>query len=288
LSGPGQGVRSAARRLLRPPALAVLRAIFRMIDPVLVGWWAARMAPQPGPAAAELSRRLTGLVCPTASDIVGNHLRGLVLFGRPPTYGAGTGFEWCWFPMRAVITPDTAHVPKRLRTLMRRGEYEVRYNQDFETIMLQCQARHGTGWLTDDLISVYREVRDLGFLATIGLYRDGRLVSGMFGIEMGEAFTAMSMFHTEDNTGALVFAQCASEVCAKGRWRYVDFGLQNANFARYGATEMPTQQFLALALRSLGQLAAQDRPLTPAPPPGQPPRPACPERLASPQAAPSR
>jgi len=268
LSRPGQGWRRGARLLLRRPGLAVLRAIFRVLDPVAVGWWAARMARRPEQAATEMSRRVTALMRPTGPEIIGNYLRGLVLFGRPPTHGAGTGFEWCWFPRRAVITPESANVPKKLRPVLRRGDYEARYDQDFEVIMRECQARHGHGWLTDPLIEAYREVRDLGFLATLGMYRDGCLISGMWGIEIGRAFTVMSMFRTEDGTGALAFAQCAREVCAKGRWLYVDFGEQNANFARYGAMEMPTAEFLELALRSLAERGSIS-PAAAGPGPGQ-------------------
>jgi hypothetical protein len=85
------------RRAMRPCAIAALRGLFRVVDPVTVGCWAARPAKQPDHAAAELSRRVSSLVPPSGSEVVASFARGLVLLGRSATYGIGSGFEWCWF-----------------------------------------------------------------------------------------------------------------------------------------------------------------------------------------------
>lgn len=245
------GFRAGLRRAVRPCAIAALRGLFRMVDPVTVGCWAARLAKEPDHAAAELSRRISSLVPPTGPEVVASFARGLVLFGRSATYGIGSGFEWCWFPVRAVITPETAKVPKNLRRLMRRGELEARYDHDFEAIVQQCQNVHGQGWLTCPLIDVYREVHRLGFITSVGMYRDGRLVSGIWGVELGRVFSAMSMFHLEDNAGALLLGELATAVADAGRWSVVDFGALNPNFARYGAREMPAGQFIEIVMQGL-------------------------------------
>lgn len=257
------GFRAGLRRAVRPCAIAALRGLFRMVDPVTVGCWAARLAKEPDHAAAELSRRISSLVPPTGPEVVASFARGLVLFGRSATYGIGSGFEWCWFPVRAVITPETAKVPKNLRRLMRRGELEARYDHDFEAIVQQCQNVHGQGWLTCPLIDVYREVHRLGFITSVGMYRDGRLVSGIWGVELGRVFSAMSMFHLEDNAGALLLGELATAVADAGRWSVVDFGALNPNFARYGAREMPAGQFIEIVMQGLKADRPPAAPLAP-------------------------
>ena len=82
---------------------------------------------------------------PTAPEVIANYTRGLVLFGRSGSRWAP--FEWRSFPLRAVITPETAKVPKRLRSIRRRGEIEVRFDDDFEAIIRCFQERRGT-WIT--------------------------------------------------------------------------------------------------------------------------------------------
>ena len=60
-------------------------------------------------------------------------------------------------------------------------------------------------WITPALIDVYREVRSLGFISTVGTYRDGQLVGGLWGIGIGDAFGLMSMFHREDMLARLLW-----------------------------------------------------------------------------------
>jgi leucyl/phenylalanyl-tRNA--protein transferase len=185
---------------------------------------------------------------PSASEIVANYARGWVLFGHP--FKVIHGLEWHRFPQRAVITQETAHVPKRLRELQRRLQLEVRFDEDFEMMVEHCREGR-SGWLTDEAVSAYRSVHDLGFSATVGTYRDGRLVGGMWGITVGRTFTIMSMFHLEDNAGSLALAAVAERVMAGDRWSLVDFGFLNANFKRYGGSYISTEEFCELIWRSM-------------------------------------
>jgi leucyl/phenylalanyl-tRNA---protein transferase len=179
---------------------------------------------------------------PTAPEVVGNYTRGLVLFGR--SGARWVKFEWRSFPTRAVITKETAKVPKSLHRIQRRGEMEVRFDQDFEEIIRGCQeGRTAWMWITPALIDVYRDVRSLGFISTVGTYRDGRLVGGLWGIGIGDAFGLMSMFHREDHAGSLAMAALVNALLHEGRWSVVDFGVMTPNFSRYGAQEVSSAEF---------------------------------------------
>jgi Leu/Phe-tRNA-protein transferase len=94
-------------------------------------------------------------------------------------------------------------------------------------------------------------VHRLGFITSLGMHRDGRLVSGIWGVELGRVFSAMSMFHPEDNAGALLLGEPATVVADGKRWSVVDFGARNPNVARYGAQEMPAGQFIEIMMQGL-------------------------------------
>ncbi len=247
----GLSARRMVKPALRPVAVAGLRCVFRVVDPVTVSWWGARLARQPDRTASEIARRVGALIPPTAADVVGNYARGLLLAGRAAGDGEANGFEWLYHPQRAVITAGTAHVPKRLRPILRRGDLKVRFNQDFDAIIEQCQAQHGGGWLTAELIEVYRDVHRHGFAGTVGTYRDGQLVGGFWGVQLGRVFSIESMFHTEDHAGAVALATVAESLSGDGPWSVVDCVSLNANFARYGFTEIPAEQFTELVLSNL-------------------------------------
>jgi leucyl/phenylalanyl-tRNA---protein transferase len=185
---------------------------------------------------------------PSAAEIAANYTRGWVLFGvRAPGLA---GLEWRRFPNRAVITSETAHVPKRLRSIQRSQDLVVRYDEDFEAIVEHCREGR-SGWLTDEAVDAYRSLHELGFVATVGAYRDGRLVGGMWGITVGRVFGIMSMFHLENHAGALALAAVVDCVRDGERWSVVDCGQLNENFKRYGAQEIPSDQFCELVWRSL-------------------------------------
>jgi len=182
---------------------------------------------------------------PTAPEVIDNYTRGLVLFGRSDA--RWVKFEWRTFPMRAVITKETAKVPKSLHRIQRRGEMEVRFDQDFEAIIRGCQeGRTGWMWITPALIDVYREAYGLGLVSTVGTYRDGQLVGGLWGIGLGSAFGLMSMFHREDHAGSLAMAALVNALLRDDRWSVIDFGQMTPNFARYGAREITTSEFCEL------------------------------------------
>jgi leucyl/phenylalanyl-tRNA---protein transferase len=177
---------------------------------------------------------------PAPSEVLANYARGWVLFGIPDNRMAS--LEWRTFPRRAIITPETAKVPKRLRPIQRRSELEVRFDHDFETIVRHCQEGRD-GWLTPETVDVYRRVHALGFISTVGTYRDGRLVGGLWGVVLGRTFGIMSMFHTEDHSGSLALAALIEEVRDGDRWSMADCGQLKENFVRYGAFEVPIEQF---------------------------------------------
>jgi leucyl/phenylalanyl-tRNA--protein transferase len=248
-----RSARSVFRSAVRPFAAAGMRCALKVVGPGTVGLWAARLASQPEQAAAEIARRVSSLAARTPAEVVGNYARGYLLFGRATGPLEPNGFEWSRFPRRAIITAETARVPKRLRTIQRRGELEVRYNTDFYEIIRHCRAQHGGGWITPELIDVYHEVYRRGFAGSVATYRDGQLAGGFWGVGVGGVLSIMSMFHLEDHAGALALAAVADSLSGGGPWSVIDCIELNPNFARYGFSEIPIQKFEELVLEGLRQ-----------------------------------
>jgi leucyl/phenylalanyl-tRNA--protein transferase len=179
----------------------------------------------------------------TASDIVANYARGWVLFGRPDTRLAP--LIWRRFDTRAIITPESGKVPRRLRSVIRKEALEIRFNEDFDAVMEHTRSGRA-GWLTPGAVRAYREVAALGLGSTVGAYRDGELVGGLWGLEIGRTFGILSMFHLESHAGSIALSALVESVRERRRWTLIDCGGLNENFARYGAYEVPTTQFSEL------------------------------------------
>ncbi len=153
------------------------------------------------------------------------------------------------FKARAVIDAASAHVPKRVQTYARRDGITVRFDQDFDAIVDGC-VRGRITWITPGLRALYRQLYQLGYVSCVGTYRDGRLIGGLWGLVIGGTFGLMSMFHEEDHAGAVAFAALVSSIKTGERWSLLDVGCLNANYARYGAWELPLAEFVALVLQN--------------------------------------
>jgi leucyl/phenylalanyl-tRNA--protein transferase len=246
---PRDSAQRGSRRILEAVTPQALKD--RMPDPVRRGvktiYVPAIMAVQRLAAKPRISYSWSN---PRASEVVANYTRGLVLFGRSDARRAV--FEWHSPPTRAVIAQDTAKIPRALRPVRRRADLEVRVDQDFEAIVHSCQqGRSGWVWITPALIDVYREVNQLGFVRTVGTYRDGQLVGGLWGIGVGRVFGIMSMFHRENNAGTLALGALVDVVRDDGRWSAIDCGTMLPHFALYGASEISQEQFCELIWHTL-------------------------------------
>ena len=188
---------------------------------------------------------------PTASQVIASYTRGLILCGRLPAFPSR--FMWLSYPARYIITPETAKIPRDVRRTQRRSDLKVKFNEDFEDIIHACrEGRDHWVWLTDHLIDVYREVHRLGFVDTVGVYRDDNLVAGLWGISVGRVFAIMSVFHRESGAGSLAIGAVIESVTDNGRWSIVDSGeMNNPNYARFGAFEIPREELCELIWQNL-------------------------------------
>jgi len=134
----------------------------------------------------------------------------------------------------------------------RRLKLEVRFDEDFEAIVEHCREGR-SGWLSDELVGAYRRVRDLGLVSTVGTYRDGHLVGGLWGITVGRTLGIQSAFHRENHAGSLALVAVAEKVREGQRWSMVDVVLPSDHYERYGAREIPTEEFCELVWRSMVQ-----------------------------------
>ena len=62
-----------------------------------------------------------------------------------PWYGAGLPVLW-WSPdPRAVMEPQHLHVSRSMRRALRRGQFELTWNQEFGRVIRECATRRSGG-----------------------------------------------------------------------------------------------------------------------------------------------
>jgi Leu/Phe-tRNA-protein transferase len=148
---------------------------------------------------------------------------------------------------RSVIFFDELHEPKSARRLIPR--YELRKDEDFDCIVDNCVKTHGDDWLTPPLVRLLKALRPgtlpQAALSCFGLYRDGKLTAGEFGISAGKVYTSYSGFHTENSDGTV-------QMILTGRWlrdrgfAFWDLGMPLDYKLKLGARNISRERFLEL------------------------------------------
>jgi len=156
--------------------------------------------------------------------------------------------ETWWSPdPRAVIDLDHGvHISCRLAQKLRQGRFEITRDRAFRQVMQACggkrEGQHSS-WISPALTGAYVALHEAGDAHSVEVWRDGRLVGGVYGVAAGGAFAGESMFHHEADASKIALASLANHLKRRG---FVLFDVQVANpFTRQmGAEEIPRREFL--------------------------------------------
>ena len=120
---------------------------------------------------------------------------------------------------RLILPPAAFHASKNLLRLTRKQHYTIRFDQNFQQVMGHCASipreEKGT-WITANMKAVYGELFEKGVAHCVGVYREGRLVGGLYGLAIGCAFFGESMFSREPNTSKLALHALSQRLAAAG------------------------------------------------------------------------
>jgi leucyl/phenylalanyl-tRNA---protein transferase len=161
-----------------------------------------------------------------------------------------------WFSPdpRMVIEPGHLHVARRLRRRMRQGAFELRFDTAFARVIRSCAEAPRDGaagtWLTPEMIDAYVALHEQGHAHAGEAWRGGELVGGIYGVSLGSAFFAESMFHTATDASKAALTALVWQLEAWG-FTLFDCQLPTAHLASLGARPQPRERFLTALGRAL-------------------------------------
>lgn len=95
---------------------------------------------------------------------------------------------------RAVLPLEGFHVSRSLARTIRRGGFEITFDNAFGEVMRGCADRDDT-WIDARILRVYTELHESGHAHSCEVWMKGVLAGGVYGVHIGGAFFAESMFH---------------------------------------------------------------------------------------------
>lgn len=175
-----------------------------------------------------------------ASTLVDAYSRGI--FPWPHT---GIPLPWFSPDPRGVLPVGDVHISRSLRRRLRSSGWYTTLDTAFEDVVEACGQDRGEDgtWITDALVSAYRRLHELGWAHSLEVWAGDELVGGVYGVQIGAAFTGESMFHrvTDASKAALVdlvhrFRMAGGEL--------FDVQLTTRHLRSLGAIDVPRSRFL--------------------------------------------
>lgn len=167
-----------------------------------------------------------------------------------PWYNEGEPILW-WSPdPRAVLFPEKLHISRSLTRRLRSTDFTLTLDTRFRTVMEQCagprpQYPEGGTWITADMLEAYTRLHELGHAHSVETWQDGCLVGGLYGLAIGGAFFAESMFTKVDDASKVALATLVRQLHA---WNFqlIDCQQSSPHVMRFGAEEIPRRDFVRL------------------------------------------
>jgi Leu/Phe-tRNA-protein transferase len=149
--------------------------------------------------------------------------------------------------IRSVLLFPELHVKKSIKRFL--GRYELRVDTDFNQILERCIEIHGEGWLTPPLTQCIKQLHHkrtaMAKPLSFGVYRDGQLRAGEFGVVSGRVYTSYSGYYDEPNAGTCQLVLTARYLRDTG-FAFFDLGMPLPYKDELGARNISTRSFVEL------------------------------------------
>lgn len=159
--------------------------------------------------------------------------------------------EIAWFSPdpRGILPLDAFHIPHGLKRALKKSNFEVRINTEFEAVIRACGAREET-WINEDIIASYVNLHRLGFAHSVEAWLNGDLVGGLYGVSVNGAFFGESMFYTITDASKIVLVELVNRLIERS-FRLLDTQFVTDHLKTFGAVEIPRSSYLRLLAQAL-------------------------------------
>ena len=123
----------------------------------------------------------------------------------------------------------------------------------FEEVINKCSQlrrdKEGT-WITNQMIEAYIQLHLSGYAHSIEVWNQTKLIGGLYGVSLGNAFFGESMFHLQSNASKIaLLALCNLPPPLK--FDFIDCQLPSQHLHSLGATDYSREKFLNMLGKSL-------------------------------------
>ena len=164
------------------------------------------------------------------------------------------GIYWVEPQRRGVIPLDGFRVSRSLARRLRKRDYSVHINEDFEAVLDACADRSET-WINGTIRDLMLALHGRGVAHAISVRdAEGAIFGGMYGLALGGAFFGESMFSRQRDGSKIALAWAIDHLRRAG---FVLFDTQfiTEHLRSLGAEEISKEDYMARLRRALAHQA---------------------------------
>ncbi len=146
---------------------------------------------------------------------------------------------------RGVLPLHDFHVPRSLAKKVRKGDFEIRIDHDFEGVIQGCAdntPKRSSTWINDRIRTLYGQLFDMGYCHTVECWQDGKLVGGLYGLRLGAAFFGESMFSRCTDASKVALVHLVARLKAGG-FVLLDAQFTNDHLSQFGLVAVPRDEY---------------------------------------------
>ncbi len=180
-----------------------------------------------------------------------------------PWYDETSPILWWSLDPRLILHLDKLYVSKRVKRKIKKQEYRVTIDTDFQNVITNCAGKDRPGqggtWILQEIIDAYVELHRLGFAHSVEVWnKEGKLVGGLYGVSLGRVFSGESMFFLEPDASKVGFSYLVKYL-ENREFHFVDCQQPTNHLKSLGAEEVSRDDFLSMLDESLEHSALRGR-----------------------------
>jgi leucyl/phenylalanyl-tRNA--protein transferase len=162
--------------------------------------------------------------------------------------------QWCSPDPRFIVSKESLYITESARkalkkALRRDSPYRLTLDAAFPDVIGNCAdvprpGQPGT-WIFPNLVKGYTELHRLGYAHSVEVWKNGKLVGGLYGVSLGSVFFGESMFSLESNASKIGFLSLAATLFIRG-FQCIDCQVYTPYLELMGGIEVPRPLYLSL------------------------------------------
>lgn len=169
--------------------------------------------------------------------------------GAFPMADEKTGeINWYLPEIRTIIPLANYNYPRSLKKFIEKNNFEIRLDFDFLTVVKACAKREKT-WISKELINAYLKLNDLGHIHTVEIWKQEKLIGGLYGVAYKGAFFGESMFSRVSQASKIALIKLIEHLNEKN-FVLLDVQYMTEHLKMFGAKEISFEEYNNLLMKA--------------------------------------